>query len=149
MMSRLKPMQLLWFIGVSNFVAATVVVVLAALSWHLQEDQHLPHWFRVFSTTALFFMAAALAGECLLWWGIRSGDWTNSALARPRRYVAHPAVLVAFVTMVLLSIVYFIVAPPRHSFLGVLLLNISTNLLRTKTYLTPKDTRTGFLRITP
>jgi hypothetical protein len=51
--------------------------------------------------------------------------------------------------MVLLSILYFIVAPPRHSFLGVLLLNISTNLLRTKTYLTPKDTRTGFLRITP
>jgi len=108
----LKPMQLLWFIGILNLIATLAVVMLAVKSWHLPENQHLPAVIKSFGLAVIFLsLAMSITVEWLFQRRLRSGTWTDAMLARSRRYMSHPALTVFAVTMFLFSFLIFIVSP--------------------------------------
>ncbi|MBS1822421.1 MAG: hypothetical protein JST61_10675 [Acidobacteria bacterium] len=140
MMTRLKPMQLVSFICISNLVATLTVVVLAAKLWHLPEDQHLPAGMRFFGIAIAFVaLAASLAVEWTLQRGIRSNIWLEALLERPRQILSNRPLVVLAATTIVLSFLCFISLPLKHSTTGILLLSISTNWLRLGTILKPKQ----------
>jgi hypothetical protein len=142
----LKPMQLLWFIGVSNLTATLAVAVLAVKSWHLSEDQHLPPNVRSFGIATIFIsLAAAFVAEWAIQRGLRSNAWTEDALARPRRYLSHPALTILIVVMVVFLSLIFSVSPHINGALYSLFLSLPLSLIRMSTVLkNPEETRTGF-----
>jgi hypothetical protein len=105
MRSRLKPIHLLWFIVISNIGVTAVAVLMAAQSWHLRSDQRLPaNVRRIDISIIVIFLVVVFAGEWLFQRRLRSGAWTDEELARPRRYLSHPAVTISTFAMMILAI---------------------------------------------
>jgi len=142
MMARLKPMQLVWFICISNMTATLAVVGSALKAWHLPENR-LPPDVRSFGiATISISVAAALVAEWTFQRRVRSNAWTDELLAWPRKCLFHPVLITFIATMIVLSILSFIVAPLRNSSLGILFLCLPLSLIRMSTPLKPKETRT-------
>jgi hypothetical protein len=137
-LQRWKPAQLLWIVGIANLASTVAVLVLAALSWHLPEDQRLPLQVKIpaFLAFVLSF-AASLVAESALQRGIRSRVWPDSLLAAPRRLLSHPARTVITTLMMAGTLILFIILPLRSTPLGTLFMMLPLNLSRIRYSLDP------------
>jgi hypothetical protein len=112
MTSRLKPIQLVWFIVISSLLVTTALIVLAVRSWHLQTGQHLPSNLRTPCVTIMgIFLLAGFFGEWQLARGVRSGAWPGTYLQNPRRLVAHPVMKALSGAILVFAILYFFASP--------------------------------------
>jgi len=137
-LQRWKPAQLLWIVGIANLASAVAVLVLAALSWHLPEDQRLPLQVKIpaFLAFGLSF-AASLLAENAVQRGIRSRVWPDSLLVAPRRFLSHPALAVITTLMMAGTLFLFIVFPLRNAPLGTLFLVLPLSFSRINFSLDP------------
>lgn len=137
-LQRLKPAQLIWVVGIANLASAFAVLMLAALSWHLSDGQHLPAQIRI----PVFFIfglsyAASLIAESAVRRGIRFHIWPDSLLAPPRRFLSHPARTVITNLLMVGTLILFIVLPLRNAPLCTLLLMLPLSFSRINFSLDP------------
>ena len=140
MTSRLKPIQLLWFIGISNVLVTVAVIVMAVQSRHLPESQHLPASIKTPCVTIMaVFLAAGFLGEWLLQRGVRSGAWPSDFLDSARSLLKHPAVKALIGALWVFVILYFFLAPARWLSYFALYICLPLSLSRVSMTLKPKE----------
>ncbi|WP_035350373.1 hypothetical protein [Edaphobacter aggregans] len=141
MTSRLKPMQLLWFIGISNIAVTVAVIAMAVQSWHQPEGQRLSASIKTPCVTVIAVsLAAGFLGEWLLQRGVRSGAWSSAFLDLPRRLLAHPVVKTLSVAIGIFAILYFFAHPVRWLSFYALFMCLPLSLSRISMTLRPKET---------